>query len=196
MKGSDPGSTSRRRESYRLWIRGVSAHEGVPGHHLHFGCAQRSGDAVRTLPFEGATTEGWGLFIEGVLMRAGYFDEPRAARLTPLRLRRWRALRVILDAGLQTGTLTREQAIARLQRDCVFDRTVAEDEVDRYRERAGYYAGYLLGARTFEAEEALALKKGGPAGARALRDRILALGPATPLRAIAVLARDDRVLPP
>jgi hypothetical protein len=188
-QGTDVGAISRRRESFRYMIRGVSAHEGIPGHHLHFTVATISHDPVRTLPFEGSTTEGWGLFVEGVLERAGYFKEPREARLTPIRMRRWRADRVILDAGLQTGTLTREQAIGRLQRDVGFDRPVATDEVDRYRERGGYYAGYLLGARAFEAAERRALEKRGPEGARALRDRILSFGPAAPLRAVVRLVR-------
>lgn len=196
MTGSDAGAVSRRRESFRLMIRGVAAHEGVPGHHLHFATAARTARPVRTLPFEGATTEGWGLFIEGVLSRAGYFDEPREARSTPLRMRRWRADRVILDAGLQTGTLSREQAIARLSRDVGFDRATATDEVDRYRERAGYYAGYLLGARAFEEAERRALERRGPAGARAVRDRVLTLGPAAPLRAVVKILREDEGVSP
>jgi hypothetical protein len=190
-RGEDAGAISRRRESFRLMLRGVAAHEGIPGHHLHFAVAARSGDPLLVLPYEGATTEGWGLFVEGVLERAGYFDEPREARLTPLRMRRWRADRVILDAGLQTGTLTREQAIQRLQRDVGFDRTVAEDEVDRYQQRAGYYAGYLLGARTFEAAERRALERGGPDAARAVRNQILSLGPSAPLRAVRRIVKLD-----
>ena len=195
-KGDDAGAISRRRESFRFMLRGVAAHEGIPGHHLHFAVAARSGDPLLGLPFEGATTEGWGLFVEGVLERAGYFDEPREARLTPLRMRRWRADRVILDAGLQTGTLTREQAIQRLQRDVGFDRSVAEDEVDRYKERAGYYAGYLLGARAFEAAERRALEQGGPDAARAVRDRILSLGPSAPLRALRRIVKVDETRSP
>jgi uncharacterized protein (DUF885 family) len=194
--GDDAGSRSRRREQNRLWLRGIAAHEGIPGHHLHFALAARSKDRLLTLDYQGATTEGWGLFVEGMLARAGYFDSPREARLTPLRGRRWRALRVILDAGLQTGKLTREQAIARLERDAFFERGIATEEVDRYRARAGYYAGYLLGARRFEALERRALERGGDGAARALRDRILAVGPAAPLRAVLELARDERVLPP
>jgi hypothetical protein len=191
--GDDPGALSRRRESHRLWLRGVAAHEGVPGHHLHFAVAARSQDELRRLPFDGATTEGWGLFVEGVLARAGYFADPIEARLTPLRLRRWRAVRVLLDLGLHTGRLSREDAIGRLQRALGFDRTVAEDEVDRYKERPGYYSGYLLGALAYERVERDALARGGPEAARRVRDRILALGPSAPLEAIERLAADERV---
>ena len=191
--GDDPDAVSRRRESHRFWLRGIAAHEGVPGHHLHFSVAARSPDELRHLPLEGATTEGWGLFVEGALAREGYFDDSPESRLTPLRLRRWRALRVILDLGLQTGRLTREQAIARLQRDVGFDRSVASDEVERSVQRPGYNSGYLLGAMAMERLERAALDRGGREGGRRLRDRILSLGPAAPLEAVERLALDERV---
>lgn len=191
--GHEPEAISRRRESYRAWLRGVSAHEGVPGHHLHFSAATRSSDELLHLPYEGATTEGWGLFVEGALARAGYFSDSPEARLTPLRMRRWRALRVVLDLGLRTGRLGRPQAVARLQRDLGFDRAIAADEVERYVERPGYISGYLLGALLFERLEREAETRGGPEAGRRLRDRILALGPATPLAAVERLALDERV---
>jgi uncharacterized protein (DUF885 family) len=175
---------ARRRESVRLFVRGVAAHEAIPGHHLHFSRGRANGSTLLQLGWDPATTEGWGLFIEGVLQRAGYFDDPKEARAVPLRMRKWRAVRVILDVGIHARGLDVKEAAARLSREVAFELPVAEDEVGRYKDRPAYYACYLIGARRFEALEERAHARGGEPAARALRDELARLGPAAPLDAI------------
>ena len=57
----------------------------------------------------------------------------------------WRNARVIYDCGLQTGRMSREDAV-RLMTDRVgFLRWAAEAEVDSALSRPGYFIGYFIG---------------------------------------------------
>ena len=122
----------------------LTAHEARPGHELQFASIVEQGvsDARITFAFNSTNVEGWGLYAEWLIEPF----EPAEGRLICLQHRLVRAARAFLDIELQTGKITREQALATLKNDVVVSDTMANQEVERYTFRApGQANAYFYG---------------------------------------------------
>ena len=131
-------------------------------------------DARVLFAFNSTNVEGWGLYAE--LLIEPY--EPADGHLICLQHRLMRAARAFLDIELQTGKITRDQALAKLKNDIVLSDAMANQEVERYTfwapgQANAYFYGYsrLRELRT-ETEKAM----GSQFSARAFHDFILAQG--------------------
>ncbi|RME03335.1 MAG: DUF885 domain-containing protein [Planctomycetota bacterium] len=139
-----------RRERFRShnysWIPAVSAHEGIPGHHLQLAVWAHTPVGLRKLCYNTAFVEGWGLYVERLLDEAGYYTDPRE-RFAMLQLRAWRAARVIVDQGLYLGFLSEDIAEDILVYQVGLEPLAARLEVAKQRARPFYYSGYFIGYR-------------------------------------------------
>jgi uncharacterized protein (DUF885 family) len=109
----------------------TTLHEGYPGHHLQLCIANRGGSMVRKRASSDLFAEGWALYCEQMMGEQGYYQDPRT-RLFQLKDMLWRAARVVIDAGLHTGSMTMEQAVDLLVNEAKLARPQAEAEVRRY----------------------------------------------------------------
>jgi len=108
----------------------LTAHEARPGHELQFASVMEHGvsDARALFAFNSTNVDGWGLYSEWLIEPY----EPADGHLICLQQRLLRAARAFLDSELQTGKLTREQALAILKNDVVLSGAMANQEVERY----------------------------------------------------------------
>ena len=108
----------------------LTAHEARPGHDLQFSSMVERGvsQARAIFAFNSVNVEGWALYAEWFM----YPYMPDDGKLISLQLRLMRAARAFLDPELQQGKLTRQQALALLQKDVVLSEAFATEEVDRY----------------------------------------------------------------
>ena len=72
---------------------------------------------------------------------------PLEGQLISLQYRLLRAARAFLDPGLQSGEITREEALRILTQDVVLSEVLAQQEVERYVSRSpgqapSYFCGY------------------------------------------------------
>jgi hypothetical protein len=178
--------TKRLRDRDRHWVRVIAAHEGVPGHHLQFAIAGTIRNPHRSLGYNSIYVEGWGLCSEDLAERAGAFPEP-LTRLARHRMRLWRAVRVIIDVGMHTGTLTPGEAVRLLTDRVLLERSSAEGEIVRYLQSPTQPLSYLTGYRKIDAIRRAYLAVHGPAAEREFHDRFLATGPIPVDLAAAVL---------
>jgi uncharacterized protein (DUF885 family) len=72
--------------------------------------------------------EGWALYTEEMLTRAGLYPDDSAAYGQVLRLSRYRAARIGVDVNLHTGRWTFEQAVKYFMEGGGLDREAAEGE--------------------------------------------------------------------
>ncbi len=164
------------RGNNRFWIRVVSLHEAIPGHHLQFAIAARRDRDVPKWFYNPAYVEGWGLYCEELMARHGYYDD--RTRLTQLKMRLWRCARVIIDVGCNFGGMTKDEAVRLLVESVGMERPSAEMEVSRYLASPGYYSGYIVGRDRFDRLLASEKNRLGPKfDERAFHDRLLSLGP-------------------
>jgi uncharacterized protein (DUF885 family) len=108
--------------------RPILGHEGIPGHFLQLSIAKHLPDEIRRQHSDGVFIEGWALYTEEMLMRAGMYPEQSASQGQVLRLSRYRAARIGVDVNLQTGRWTFEQAVRYFMEAGGLDREAAEGE--------------------------------------------------------------------
>jgi uncharacterized protein (DUF885 family) len=133
-------------EHNRAAVLNTSVHEGYPGHHLQFACANQHPSVARLLSADCAheLVEGWAHYCEQLMYEQGFTTSPEV-RLVQLNDLVWRACRIIIDVELSSGRMTFAQAVEMLVEEAAMARSGAEAEVRRYTYTPGYQLSYLYG---------------------------------------------------
>ena len=108
--------------------RPILGHEGIPGHFLQLSIANQLPNEIRRQHFDGILIEGWALYGEEMLLRAGLYPSNSAAEGQILRLSRYRAARIGVDVNLHTGKWTFDQAVNYFMEAGGLDREAATGE--------------------------------------------------------------------
>jgi uncharacterized protein (DUF885 family) len=145
----DPSWDEQKQKDYLVehdWgvILVTAPHETYGGHHVQIMYQMHNPSSLRRSTSTPMFSEGWGLYNEQLFQETGFFPDEKI-HLRQLQLRLWRNARVIYDAGMQTGRMTRDQAIALMVERVGFLRWAAEAEVDSAIARPGYFIGYFMG---------------------------------------------------
>lgn len=157
----------------RADTRNVTVHEAFPGHHLQLSVAAEKASLAAFLCDVPDLTEGWALYCEAIMGMHGYTSAP-AERLIRSRDARWRAVRIVLDVGLHAGSLSAQEASARLVLETGMDVEEAEAEVLRYTLAPAYNLSYMWGRLQIERLRERALSSG--LSERAFHDALLKVG--------------------
>ena len=120
------------------------AHEAYIGHHLQFCTANQHPSQLRRLFAHAVFYEGWTLWCEQMAIDQGVVKDP-VARLNQLNDALWRAHRILIDVGLQTGELSYEGAVKHLMKHMGFTRGRAQGDVNWYTMSPTVPMSYLLG---------------------------------------------------
>ncbi len=162
------------------WIEVIALHEGYPGHHLQQVYARRN---PRRLRQRGGNTyygEGWALYAEHWMARAGLFDSPDA-RLAQLQMRLWRTARVIVDPSLHTGRMSYDDAVQFFVDEVGLERSAAEAEVNRFTTWPTQAPSYIIGWLEIERlKRDVQASLGARFGEREFVERVLEAGPLPP----------------
>ena len=122
-------------------------HEAIPGHHYQISLQQENPDLPRFRRFAwyGAMGEGWALYCESLGPELGLYTDPYQ-NLGALSDEMLRAVRLVVDTGLHTGELTREQAIEYMLSNLSTSRADATSAIERYMAWPGQALSYKIGA--------------------------------------------------
>ena len=135
------------RQHYGLEL--TCAHEAYPGHHVQFVIQNRHPSKLRRLFAHAIFYEGWTLWCEKMCIDHDILDTPEA-RLQQLRDALWRACRIVIDCGLQAGTLSYRGAVRLLMKRAGFTQARAEGDVNWYTSAPTVPMSYLLGRLELE----------------------------------------------
>lgn len=122
----------------------TAVHEGYPGHHLQFVVQFKHPSRLRRIFEHSIFYEGWTMWCEQMAVDHGLVDIPHA-RLIQLHDALWRAHRIVIDCGLQEGSLTHAAAARRLQQGVGFTAARAKGDVNWYTSSPTVPMSYLLG---------------------------------------------------
>jgi uncharacterized protein (DUF885 family) len=125
--------------------RPILAHEGIPGHFLQLSIANHLADEIRRQNSDNTFAEGWALYGEEMLMRAGLYPEQSPSQGQVLRLSRYRAARVGVDVNLQTGRWTFQQAVRYFMEAGGLDQEAATGEAAGAASSPGQKIAYMVG---------------------------------------------------
>ena len=117
---SEAQATSFLSEYNDYMIHDLSVHEAMPGHYLQLDHANRHPSVLRAVLQSGPFIEGWAVYAERLMAEHGYLGaETRAGklyRLTVLKMRLRSITNTLLDIGIHTEGLTRDQAMTLMMR--------------------------------------------------------------------------------
>jgi len=156
----------------------TSVHEGYPGHHLQFTTAHRYATASslpRLLNKSATLYEGWALYCEQLMFEQGFLSEPESEFLL-LKDRLWRALRVMVDTGMQTRGLSLDDAVGTMTDLLGFSRTQGLGEATWYSRAPTVPMGYATGWAMINSARELALPERSPQQLKSFHDGLLAQG--------------------
>lgn len=122
-------------------------HEAIPGHHYQISLQQENLSLPKFMRFGwfGAYGEGWAHYCETLGPEFGLYTDPYQ-KMGYLSDQMLRAVRLVVDTGLHTGTMTREEAITYFLSNISYDEGSAIAEVERYMAMPGQALGYKIGS--------------------------------------------------
>lgn len=122
-------------------------HEAIPGHHYQVALQQENNTLPKFMRFGwfGAYGEGWAHYTETLGFELGLYTDPYQ-KMGYLSDQMLRAVRLVIDTSLHTGSMTREQAIAYFLNNVAYDNAAAVAEIERYMAMPGQALSYKVGA--------------------------------------------------
>lgn len=147
----DPTWPAERAESYLranndYEVTLTAAHEALPGHHTQAWWARRDPSALRATLWSGPFAEGWAVYGEGLVVQQGFGGEKNDRyRFMDLRGRMIVASNAVLDAGLQGGAMTDEEALRLMIDEGFQEKAQAERKLLRAKLDSTQLCQYFLG---------------------------------------------------
>lgn len=122
-------------------------HEAIPGHHYQVSLQQENTKLPKFMRFGwfGAYGEGWAHYCETLGPEFGLYTDPYQ-KMGYLSDQMLRAVRLVVDTGIHTGKMTREEAITYFLSNIAYDEAGATAEVERYMAMPGQALGYKIGS--------------------------------------------------
>src|SRR5262245_33254230 len=158
----------------------TAPHETYGGHHVQILYQMHNPRKLRRTTSTPMFGEGWGLYNEQLFQETGFFPD-ETIHLRQLQLRLWRNARVIYDCGLQTGRMTRAEAVTLMVDRVGFLRWAAEAEVDSALARPGYFIGYFMGmSEILKMRDEYRRARGSAFTLKDFHDRLLQIGSMPP----------------
>ncbi|NCI48408.1 DUF885 domain-containing protein [Sediminibacterium roseum] len=122
-------------------------HEAIPGHHYQISLQQENEKLPKFRRFGGnnAYAEGWALYCESLGKELGLYTDPYQY-MGALGDEIHRAIRLVVDVGMHTKNMTREEAIQYMMDNEQISEEGATAEIERYMVIPAQALGYKIGA--------------------------------------------------
>jgi uncharacterized protein (DUF885 family) len=122
-------------------------HEAIPGHHYQISLQQENTKLPKFMRFGwfGAYGEGWAHYCETLGPEFGLYTDPYQ-KMGYLSDQMLRAVRLVVDTGLHTGKMNREEAINYFLSNISYSEESAVAEIERYMAMPGQALGYKIGS--------------------------------------------------
>jgi uncharacterized protein (DUF885 family) len=166
-------------ETRLIWeMLPLTLHESVPGHHLQISLANELPDQPMFRRQAGFTAfvEGWALYAEQLGYDVGLYNDPYD-RMGQLSYEMWRAVRLVVDTGMHSEGMSRQQAIDYFEANVPKSEHDIVNEVDRYLSTPGQALAYKIGQMKISELRAKAKARlGDRFDLRAFHDALLGAG--------------------
>lgn len=122
-------------------------HEAIPGHHYQISLQQENEGIPKFQRFAwyGAMGEGWALYTESLGKELGLYTDP-FQYMGALGDEIHRAIRLVVDVGMHTKAMSREEAIKYMMENEAISEEGATAEIERYMAIPAQALSYKVGA--------------------------------------------------
>jgi uncharacterized protein (DUF885 family) len=143
---SDDQATSFLREYNNYMIHDLSIHEAMPGHYLQIAHSNGNPSVLRAVLGSGSFVEGWAVYAESLMADANYLNGDPLFKMTVLKMRLRSVTNTLLDIGIQTEGMTRDQAMTLMTKGAFQQEREAAGKWTRANlsstQLLSYYVGY------------------------------------------------------
>jgi uncharacterized protein (DUF885 family) len=141
-------------------MRSLTYHETVPGHHYQIALQQEltQNRMFKNLYFIPGFAEGWAMYVQNLAMELGWLPDVYS-RIAELNSQLFRAVRIVVDAGIHHKKWTKEQAAQYMQDNLGWS---SDNEIDRYIVWPGQACSYTIGRLKIQELRDRAKKELGP----------------------------------
>jgi uncharacterized protein (DUF885 family) len=128
----------------------IAYHEGIPGHHMQQSVAQQITSLPKFRRHGGNSgyIEGWALYAEQLGKEVGLYQDP-VSDYGRLSSELFRAVRLVVDTGIQSQGWTRDQVVEFFRKSAAIDEPSIQSETDRYIAWPAQALAYKLGQLKF-----------------------------------------------
>ena len=151
MDGSKGGmffiNLRKPKDNVKFGMKTLAYHEGIPGHHFQIAIANELENLPTfrsVLPFT-AYSEGWALYAERLAWELGVYENDPFGNLGRLQAEMFRAVRLVVDAGMHHKRWTREKAIDYMVSYTGMPTNDVISEINRYAVYPGQACAYKVG---------------------------------------------------
>ncbi len=141
-------------------MRSLTYHETVPGHHYQIALQQEltQNRMFKNLYFIPGFGEGWAMYVQNLAMELGWLPDIYS-RIAELNSQLFRAVRIVVDAGIHYKKWTKEEAAEYMQENLGWS---SNNEIDRYIVWPGQACSYTIGRLKIQELRDKAKKELGP----------------------------------
>ena len=169
----DEQATSFLREYNRHALASVGIHEAYPGHYAQFAAAQRHPRLLRRTLWNAACAEGWAVYAERQVVRAG-FGGPALA-LTSVKMDMRAVANALLDQGLHVRGWDDDTAMELMTERAYQEPAEARGKLVRAKVTAGQLSSYFVGGEEMgDLRSDVAQARGAAFDPRTFHDGVLA----------------------
>jgi len=129
-----------------IGMESLFLHEAIPGHHYQISLQAENEHLPKFRRFNwfGAYGEGYALYCESLGKDLGLYTDPYQ-KMGALSSEIHRAIRLVVDVGIHTGKMTREEAIKYMMDNEDISEERATAEIERYMVSPGQALSYKIG---------------------------------------------------
>jgi hypothetical protein len=146
------------RDNNTYEMKMLSLHEAMPGHYVQIRYDNASPSLVRRIFANGSFVEGWAVYVEGMMVDAGYGGGDPRLKLFQLKWRLREQANTLIDAGYHAEGMTKAQLEDLLVRQAYQERAQVDTKWHRlqlsHNQLSSYYVGLDAITRTREAMQA------------------------------------------
>jgi uncharacterized protein (DUF885 family) len=172
------------REYNEAMVQDLTIHEAMPGHYLQLAHSNafKAPTLVRGIFTSGLFAEGWAVYGEQLMARAGYGGPE--VHMEQLKMRLRVIINAILDQKIHTQGMTEQQALDLMQHEGFQEEGEAVGKWRRACLSSTQLSTYFVGASEMDdiraAAKAKAAKDRAPFNLKAFHDRLLSFGSPAP----------------
>lgn len=181
------------REYNRLALHDVGIHEAMPGHYVQIWHSNRYPSVLRAVLRSGTFTEGWGVYAEDMMSKAGYLDGDPLFRLQILKNRIRSITNAIIDQMVHVDGVERDAFMKFLTVEAFQQEREAAGKWTRAQLSSAQLPTYFVGATEHDRLRAEAERRWGSAFTlKRYHDTVLAFG-SPPARYVDALMFDRAI---
>jgi uncharacterized protein (DUF885 family) len=132
------------REHSHAGIINTTVHEGYPGHHVQGICANTHPSFIRILVQSPDFGEGWGLYVEDMMISQGYSNND-LGRLTSANDLHYRICRLLVEIKLAKREISIEEGAELLAEQCSVEPSSSMIEARSCAMCPTYFCSYFIG---------------------------------------------------